>query len=212
MPTTRGFWESDDWLRITLMSLRAANGGQGPIFTIGHSDHELSRFVRLLREHDVRCLVDVRSQPYSRRVPQFNRETLDAALEAGGIRYLFLGDELGGRPQGSEYYDDEGHVLYRQRADAPEFRAGLQTLMEVSPGRAAIMCSEENPENCHRQLLVGAALEQMGVSVRHIRGDGRLEEAYADQDDRLFSMPREIAWRSTRSVSQREAQRSSFEP
>src|SRR3982750_1940520 len=98
------------------------------LLTVGHRSHPLEHFVALLREHAVDVLIDVRSSPYSRFAPQYNREALKAALDREGFKYGFLGRELGGGPGGEEFYDDEGHVLYGRVAASPLFAAGLERL------------------------------------------------------------------------------------
>src|SRR4051812_31180744 len=88
-----------------------ASGGRA-VITVGHSNHHLDHFIRLVREAELDVVVDVRSHPYSRFAGQFNREPLERSLTDTDVRYLFLGRELGGRPEGDEFYDEEGHVLY----------------------------------------------------------------------------------------------------
>lgn len=179
---------------------------EGPtLLTVGHSNHVLEHFLELLRSHALDVVVDVRSSPYSRFAPQFNREKLKESLEGEGIKYLFLGRELGGRPDGEQYYDDEGHVLYGRVAESAFFNEGVARLENgLSRYRVAIMCSEEDPTDCHRRLLVTRVLNDRGVEVRHVRGDGRVqlesELAGAPQGD-IFNGFEETAWRSTRSVS-----------
>ena len=186
------------------MSL-AAREDRPTLLSVGHSNHALERFLDLLRLHRLEVVVDVRSHPYSRFAPQYNRETLSEALQRVGIKYVFLGRELGGRPEGEEYYDAEGHVLYGRVAQSPVFGEGIARLENgLSRYRVAIMCSEEDPTDCHRRLLVTRVLGDRGVEVRHVRGDGRVqlerELAGAAQGD-IFNGFEETAWRSTRSVS-----------
>jgi uncharacterized protein (DUF488 family) len=183
------------------------------VFTVGHSNHSLELFVSLLSAHEIDAVVDVRSQPYSRFAAQFNREALAAALDDHGIKYVFLGRELGGRPDGDEYYDDEGHVLYGRVAASPLFQAAVLRLENgLSRYRLALMCSEEDPTNCHRRLLVTRVLNDRGVEVVHVRGDGRVQRerdlSGGPQGD-IFNGFEETAWRSTRSVSPRRAPLSS---
>src|ERR1043165_9075518 len=124
------------------------------LYSIGHSRHPIERFLQLLEQHRIETLVDVRSMPYSRFSPHFGIHALRKAVADAGRAYLFLGKELGGGPEGAEYYDGEGHVLYGRRAEASDFCAGLDRLaVEADSHRVAIMCSEENPDSCHRRLL-----------------------------------------------------------
>ena len=144
-----------------------------PIWSIGHSNHDAHRFVDLVRGAGVEMIADVRSQPFSRFNPHFNREPLRAALLEAGIDYVFFGEELGGRPPEPGFYDDAGHVRYDKVAASDRFRADLQRLVNRSHEfRVAMMCSEGDPAGCHRHLLIARALPAEGIPVTHVRPDG----------------------------------------
>lgn len=188
------------------------------IYTVGHSNVALEALLTLLARHEIAVLADVRSAPYSRYVPHFNRPALEAAAGRAGITYHFMGDTLGGRPQGDEYYDAEGHVLYGRVARAEWFQRGIARLRELAVReRLAVMCGEEDPTGCHRRLLVGRVVAQEGALLRHIRGDGRIEEERAvaidvpppslwdDPSDSAAREREERAWRSIRPVSRTPA-------
>jgi uncharacterized protein (DUF488 family) len=146
------------------------------IYTIGHSNHPIERLVALLQQHQVEALADVRSNPYSRFNPQFNRKRLQASLEAVGIRYVFLGEELGARSQDPACYDENGRVSYAKLAATALFRRGLQRLQTgMQQHRIAIMCAERDPLECHRTILITRELEKIGIPVTHILHDGSLE-------------------------------------
>lgn len=147
------------------------------IYTIGHSNHPIEHFVSLLQQHGIQALADVRSNPYSRFNPQFNREKLQASLAAaGGIRYVFLGEELGARSKDPACYDAEGRVSYAKLAQTPLFRQGIDRLQTgIQQLRIAIMCAERNPLECHRTILVSRELEKVGIPVTHILHDSTLE-------------------------------------
>lgn len=146
------------------------------IFTIGHSNHPLERFLELLKAHNIEVFVDVRSHPYSKHAPHFDHQLLKARVTVAGIRYLFLGAELGGRPKGEEFYDADGHVLYSRVAESAAFLEGISRLEAgIQKYKVAIMCSEENPAVCHRRLLIGRVLIMRGIRVSHIRGDSRVQ-------------------------------------
>ncbi len=146
------------------------------LYTIGHSRHGAEHFAGLLRANQIALLADVRSHPASKWAPQFGKAALARMLGTLAIDYVFLGRELGGRPAGTEYYGPDGTVDYARRAEAPDFVAGIARLVELAPERkTAILCAEEDPARCHRRLLVTPALRRMGVTVVHVRGDGRLE-------------------------------------
>ncbi len=194
------------------------------VYTIGHSNHEPEHFIELLRRHGIEVVADVRSQPFAKYTTHFNAGEIDRHLAAAGIRYVFLGKELGGRPDGPQFYDAEGHVLYDRLAASRLFRRGIERLEHgISQYRVAIMCGEEDPAECHRNLLVGRILAEHGVEVLHIRGDGRLQTqaeldraARGDSPGQLYLFeepdePKERQWRSTRSVLHKPPQQSSSE-
>jgi uncharacterized protein (DUF488 family) len=140
-----------------------------PIFTIGYGDRSIESFIELLRSHDLAFLIDVRSAPYSRYKPEFSREPLENALRGSGIRYVFMGAQLGGRPEDTDCYED-GKVRYeivRQKEFYREGIARIQAAFEQQQ-RVVLMCSEGKPENCHRTALIGESLAEMKIEVRHI--------------------------------------------
>ncbi len=155
------------------------------LFTIGHSNHSIEKFIRLLEDNGVMTLVDVRTAPASRYNPQFNKEMLAASLDAKYIQYAFAGKFLGGRPSDPSCY--KNRVLpgegadYLHEVDYPEvmkkewFIKGIARLLEMADEQTtAIMCSEEDPATCHRHHLIAKYIlrEHPGVKVVHIRGNG----------------------------------------
>ena len=179
------------------------------VWTVGHSNHDLEVFAALVQRHQVAHLVDIRSHPYSRFAPHFNREELQATMEARGIRYTFLGLALGGRPQREDQLDAKGHALYSKMAQEPAFTDAIdQLLHDGSEHRLALLCSCGQPRECHRRLLVGKVLCDRGSELRHILPDGHVltERSVELSDDHaqdtLFGHD-ELSWRSTRSVSRR---------
>ena len=146
------------------------------VFTIGHSNHEIEAFVELLRQHRVDALADVRSVPYSRFNPQFNREPFAATLKEKGIRYVYLGRELGGRSDNFECYDEDGRIVFDRVAATETFKRGLARVVAgAARHRIALMCAEKEPLECHRTLLVACELNRRGVEVNHVHADGSLE-------------------------------------
>lgn len=146
------------------------------IYTIGHSDHTVDDLIALLTRHAIARLVDVRSQPYSRWVPQFNRESLARALLGAGITYLHMGETLGGRPADPALYDPNGRDErpdYDRVAATPAFREALAHLAQLAAdGATVVMCSEGDHRHCHRALLLAPALRARGLRVLHILPDG----------------------------------------
>jgi uncharacterized protein (DUF488 family) len=181
------------------------------LWTVGHSNHTLEKFLDLLQRHAIELLIDVRSQPYSGYTTQFNREPLQAAMGDANVKYLFLGDLLGGRVENRSFYDDDGRLRYDLLSAAPEFQRGVEQLLRQLPSvRTAILCGEEDPTHCHRRLLIGRVLAGRGVAIKHIRGDGRVQtEAEIAAEEKfcktkgqlsLFETEDSDEWKSTRSV------------
>ena len=142
------------------------------IFTVGHSTLSLDAFLSALRANGVSAVADVRSAPYSRFNPAFNRDPLKRELKACGMRYVFLGKELGGRPTDPACYE-HGRASYSRMAQTDLFRAGLDRVIRGSMShRIALVCSEGEPLNCHRTLLIARALAERGLAIAHIERNG----------------------------------------
>lgn len=158
------------------------------VYTIGHSNQSEAQFLAVLGQHGIEGLVDVRSAPYSRFTPQFNRENLRLMLSEAGIQYAYAGQKLGGRPDdpgcyrrgvlpepGADYLQEVDYVAVEQR---DWYQEGVRRLLELAARqRAVIMCSEENPHVCHRHHLVARTLLNQGIEVLHIRHEGELSRA-----------------------------------
>lgn len=183
-----------------------------PVFTIGHSNHSVEKLAGLLKGYGIEVLVDTRSRPYSRHAPHFNRSAIDGALSGDGIMYLFLGKELGGWPEGEEFYDGKGRVDYELLGRSRPFLDGISRLeKEFRASTTALLCSEEDPAHCHRRLLVGRALQERGVTLFHIRGDGSVETEGAGDGSQpaLFAETETSPRKSIRSVSPKKRRPSS---
>jgi len=144
------------------------------IFSIGHSDHSFDKFVDLLKKYSVNYLVDVRSSPYSKRIPQFNRELLKVDLKEKGINYVYLGNKLGGRYSDPNLLFDNKKVDFEKVRETGLFNDGLKEIINLvkQGNRVVFMCAEKEPFDCHRFVLVSRALALNGVEVRHILADG----------------------------------------
>lgn len=157
------------------------------VYTIGHSTHPIEGFVELLKMHGITAVADVRSTPYSRRNPQFNRETLRDTLEAHGIAYVFLGEELGARSTDPACIRD-GKVRYDLLARTAPFERGLDRVREgARKHRIALMCAERDPLQCHRTILVARNLTARGGPVRHIHAGGEIE-TQEEAEERLLDV------------------------
>jgi uncharacterized protein (DUF488 family) len=143
------------------------------LFSIGHSNSSLNAFIDLLRRYGIAVLVDTRSQPYSRYNQHFSREPLKQSLEESGIEYVFMGDQLGGRPADRAYYFENGKVDYELLETAPFYLAGIERLLALASDRAiAFMCSEGDYKHCHRYWLITRTLIERGIEVQHILHSG----------------------------------------
>jgi uncharacterized protein (DUF488 family) len=161
------------------------------IWTIGHSNHSYDRFLDLLREAGITAIADVRTAPFSRRFPHFNADGLCASPHQDGIAYVSLGKQLGGRPASRALYA-EGVADYEAMATTKEFREGLERVIDgAHRHRIALMCSEQDPLDCHRCLLIGRALSQRGVQVDHLLADSRTMSHSDIEQELLRLMARE---------------------
>jgi uncharacterized protein (DUF488 family) len=141
------------------------------IWTIGHALCELAHWFALLEAQRIALIADVRSQPFSRRAPQFNKAALSRAASAHGLAYRFLGQALGGR---------EAPEALRRTAEerAAAFAAAIDEVLQLAGDRRVVLlCAEEDPVRCHRHHVVGRALLERGAEVRHLRADGRVQSA-----------------------------------
>lgn len=148
------------------------------MYTIGHSTRGLEEFIGILKRYCIEFLVDIRRWPTSRRNPQFNGESLREALSREGIRYIWMGEALGGyRRRGlpispNEGWRSRGFRNYADHALGEEFRAALRELIALSrDGRVALMCAERCYWRCHRRII-SDHLTALGVEVLHISDDG----------------------------------------
>ena len=143
-------------------------------YTIGHSNHTIEKFIKLLKQNSIDCLIDVRSSPYSRHVPQYNKENLERDLKSHEIRYIFMGQELGARHTATDLLFPEGGVDFSKVRDTQSFKQGILRVIDgIGKGfKIALMCAEKDPMDCHRFALVSYALRESGISVWHILEDG----------------------------------------
>lgn len=163
------------------------NAKRHPVFTIGHSNLEIGRFLALLKQHGIQAIADVRSSPYSQYNPQFNRDLLQKSLQEHGIAYVFVGQELGARRSERECYL-EGRADYVLISQTPAFKRGIERVTQgAAKMRLALMCAEKDPIDCHRCILVTPHLRQQGLQVLHVLSDGSLED-HAQTEKRLLQV------------------------
>lgn len=168
------------------MSTQCADQGAAELFTVGHSTHSVAHFLGLLKRHNITAVCDVRSQPYSRYNPQYNKEKIASELKANGIAYVFLGKELGARSENLECYE-EGKIQFRKLANETLFQAGLARLKKgMREYTIALMCAEKDPLICHRTILVARQLRQH-LAIKHIREDGSIE-SQSEAETRLLAV------------------------
>lgn len=156
------------------------------VLTIGHSNYPIDAFIETLIQYRVTELVDVRSMPFAKFSPQFNRKALEDSLSTHGIKYVFLGVELGGRPNDRSLYHEDGHtvgldsrpgtVSYERLANTALFQQGLDRVVEdMRENNVALMCAEKEPLDCHRTILIAQELAKRGLDTAHVLKDGTLE-------------------------------------
>ena len=159
-----------------------ANFAHPTLFTIGHSNHTLEKFLGLLKQHNITAIADVRSIPFSRFNPHFNREALEASLRRANISYVHMGQQLGARRDEPECFVGK-QANYELVAQLPSFRAGIDRLLAGSQQqRIALMCAEKDPITCHRTVLITRAFRHGAITVSHILDSGQLESAAAAEE------------------------------
>ncbi|MCA1745860.1 MAG: DUF488 domain-containing protein [Bacteroidales bacterium] len=147
------------------------------LFSIGHGNKPMEVFLQELQGSSIQFLLDVRSKPYSKWNPQYNREELQQELKAHGITYVYVGDVLGGLPEDRTCYDSDGKVIYEVIKKKKFFRDGLERLLTAHQKQVplALMCSESNPAQCHRSKLIGQELLNHHISIKHIVGKDKVK-------------------------------------
>lgn len=143
------------------------------IYSIGHGNKKIEDFLEELKSFEIQFLLDIRSKPFSKWNPQFNQNELKFKLEEKEIKYVWVGDTLGGLPKDRSCYDYNGKVVYDIIKEKDFFKEGLKRLTTANEKeiRIAIMCSESKPEECHRSKLIGQELLKKKISLKHIISD-----------------------------------------
>jgi uncharacterized protein (DUF488 family) len=145
------------------------------IYTIGHSTHSTDEFISLLNVHKITAIGDVRSSPYSKFNPQFNREIIKEELKKYNIEYVYLGKELGPRSDDPKCYKN-GKAIYKLIADSDLFKKGLQRLKGgIGKYKIALMCAEKDPITCHRMILICRQIKTEDIKIYHILENGEIE-------------------------------------
>ncbi len=159
---------------------------QLPIYTIGYGNRSIDECIDLLRRYTIEFLVDIRSQPYSRFHPDYSKAALEGKLKREGLRYIFLGDKLGGRPADQTCYINS-KVDYAILREKPFYQQGIARLFSAREkgARMVLMCSEQKPEECHRSKLIGNTLREKGIEVAHIDESGKLKSQ--EEVDRVLT-------------------------
>ena len=144
-----------------------------PIYTIGYGSRSIAELIEVLHQHEIAYLIDVRSAPYSRYKPEFSKARLANELEQHGIRYVFMGDAVGGRPDDETCYVN-GKVDYEKVKATEFYQRGIERLHTAFTQQQSVvlMCSEGKPEECHRCKLIGATLTTRNIPVIHIDENG----------------------------------------
>lgn len=148
----------------------------GQLFTIGHSQHSTNYFISLLNKYGIDYLLDVRSTPYSKYAEQYNKENISRELKSVNIRYSFMGKCFGARPQNVELYNDEGCLDFERVRESQDFNKGIENvILGLNQGhRIALMCTEKEPIDCHRAILVARAFEMRTIYAKHILSSGKI--------------------------------------
>lgn len=152
------------------------------LYSIGHSNASLDAFLDLLRRYEIAVLVDTRSKPYSRYNPHFSRDPLKQSINEQGIEYIFLGNRIGGKPEGEQFYFPNGKVNFEALAQSPGYQSGIEQLLKLAEQRkVAFLCAEADYKHCHRYWLITRTLTERGIAVEHILHSGELATTEASE-------------------------------
>ena len=151
---------------------------QHPIYTIGHGTRSIIELLSLLKRFSIDFLLDVRSRPYSKFNPQYNREHLAASLDRENIKYIYMGDVLGGHPSDTSCYKIDGKVDYELVRQKDFFKKGIERIRTAYEKdlKVVLLCSESKPAGCHRSRLIGTELHRQKILVQHIDESGALRD------------------------------------
>ena len=159
----------------------------GLLYTIGHSQHEFGYFSNLLKIYDINYLLDVRSTPYSKYAETYNKELLSSLLSTKGIKYSFMGKFFGARPDNTELYNEEGYLDFEKVSYSDLFIKGIESVnLGLKRGNnIVLMCTEKDPIDCHRAIMVARAFSLRGIDVKHILPNGKYQ-TQQELDERLL--------------------------
>lgn len=140
------------------------------IYSIGHTNNSLEKFFKMIRVNKINCIVDVRSTPFSKFTPQFNQDSLKKSLNKIGIYYIHMGTEFGARRKDKSLYTEDGYLDFEKTRKSAEFIGGICRLEEGCKKGFVIslMCTEKDPFDCHRAIMVSKGLKDNGFIVKHI--------------------------------------------
>lgn len=159
------------------------------LYTIGHSQHDLEKFVAMLKKHKINHLLDVRSTPYSQFASNYNREHIKTVLNDTGIQYTFMGTFFGARPDDKSLYTKEGYLDFDKARKTDRFQAGVENVIKgiKSGNKISLMCTEKDPLECHRAIMVARTFHEQGIDVQHIMSDGNLQ-SHDELEQRLLDI------------------------
>ena len=150
---------------------------KGILYTIGHSKHEYSFFESMLKKYDISYLLDVRSVPFSRFAETYNRNNIKSLLAESGITYKQMGKYFGARPQDEALYTSEHFLDFEKVRGSKLFLEGVENvILGLDKGNnVALMCTEKDPLDCHRAIMVSKGFLDAGINVNHILENGLLQ-------------------------------------
>jgi uncharacterized protein (DUF488 family) len=146
------------------------------LYSIGHGHKTMEEFIAELRHFSIEYIIDVRTSPYSKWAPHFNKDIIENWLAEAEVKYIYMGDSIGGKPQNDLCYDEEGYFDYQRMAENPKFKEGLYRLVtaHIKQLSVAILCAETDPSLCHRSKLIGRELYfTYHINMHHITGVGK---------------------------------------
>lgn len=147
----------------------------GKLYTIGHSLYDKEKFLKLIKNYNINYLLDVRSTPYSKYAPQYNADVIGKYLEENSVRYVPMGKRFGARQKDMSLYDEDGILDFSKTRQTVFFQNAVGSVLKGldSGSNIVLMCTEKNPIECHRTILISKSFYDIGVPVKHILSNGK---------------------------------------
>jgi len=147
------------------------------LYTIGHSNHQIDFFLYLLKKYNIQYVIDVRTSPFCKYTKQYDRWNIEKTLKENNIIYCFMGEFFGAKRKEKELYTAEGYLDFEKTTESEKFLLGFNNILKglQDDYNVALMCSEKDPKDCHRSIMISKKFLEAGFEANHILPDGKIK-------------------------------------